>query len=460
MNTLLIRNGTVITADSQILADIYIEDELIKEIAPHIKHIAQKEIDASGCYIFPGGIDPHTHMDLPVMGTHSSDDFESGSRAALFGGTTTIIDFANQTRGNTLSEALKLWHQKAARKTLTDYSFHVSVTEVNDSTEAEIKQMVENEGITSFKTFLAYPQMKLDITSLKRLLKILKKYGALLTNHAEDGELIEKLLASHQTNKQEAPLYHYLTRPAVVEEKAVSQMISLAQEENYPVYLVHLSTEQAARLVHQARQKNIPVIGETCPQYLLLDHQLYDNEIALEAAKYIMSPPAREAKDRAALWESLGNDSLQVVGTDHCPFMLAQKQKGLPHFWSIPNGIPGIENRLELLYNFGVLKGLITLSQFVKLTSTNPAKIFGLYPQKGTIAVGSHADIVIFDPNRRSTISAANHHMNVDYNPYEGYQLTGKCQTVILRGNIAIEQDQCLIPRGFGRFIKRSKPLL
>ncbi|EHQ30448.1 dihydropyrimidinase [Mucilaginibacter paludis DSM 18603] len=454
--SVLIKNGRVITAGNDCIADIYIEGEVIKAIGQNLQVKAEKEIDAAGMLVFPGGIDPHVHLAMPFMGTFSSDDYETGTRAALYGGTTTVIDFVLQTQGDSLKAALTDWQSRATGTAVGDYSFHMAVTDFNENTKAEIKQMIEEEGISSFKTFMAYKgALMIDDRQMFGLMSEVKKQGGMVTTHATNGDVIDFLVAKHRAEGKLSPLYHYLSQPEVTEAEASNRFAQMAGYTGCPAYIVHLTCEGALNAVRDAGRRNYQVFAETCIQYLILDASLYENDF--EGAKWVMSPPLREKKDQAALWAGINQGLLQIVATDHCPFMWEQKLMGKNDFSKIPNGHPAIENRIELLYSEGVAKGKISLNKFVEVSSTNAAKIFGMFPRKGTIAVGSDADIVIFDPNGKHTLSAATHHMNVDYSGYEGWEVSGKVKTVLLRGKVAIDGDECLVEKGNGQFIKRSK---
>jgi dihydropyrimidinase len=454
--SLLIKNGRIITAGEDQVADIFIEEERISSIGKNLQVQADHTIDAAGMLIFPGGIDPHVHLDMPFMGTFSSDSYESGTRAALYGGTTMVIDFILQKQGNSLQAALDEWNSRANGNAVGDYSFHMAVTDFNEQTKKEIKHFVEEEGITSFKTFMAYKgALMIDDRQMIGLMEEVKKQGGLVTVHATNGDMIDYLVAKHREEGKLSPLYHYLSQPEVTEAEASERFADMADYTGCPGYIVHLTCEGALNAVRNATRRNQNVLVETCIQYLVLDASLYEKDF--EGAKWVMSPPLREKKDQATLWAGINQGLVKVVATDHCPFKWEQKLMGEKDFSKIPNGHPAIEHRMELLYSEGVHKGRISLNKFVELTSTNPAKIFGMFPQKGTIGIGSDADIVIFDPNASHTISAASHHMNVDYSAYEGWQLTGKVKKVILRGKLVIDEAKCLAQKGYGKFIKRAK---
>lgn len=454
--SLLIKNGRIVTADADYTADIFIDNETVQTIGKNLPVKADQEIDATGKLVFPGGIDPHVHLDMPFMGTFSSDNYETGTRAALYGGTTMVIDFILQKQGNSLQSALDEWRGRSNNNCVGDYSFHMAVTDFNDNTRTEIKKMIEQEGITSFKTFMAYKgALMIDDRQMIGLMEEVKKYGGLINVHATNGDMIDYLIAKHRAEKKLSPLYHYLSQPEITEAEASERFADMAYYTGCPGYIVHLTCEGALNAVRNATRRNQKVFVETCIQYLLLDASLYEKDF--EGAKWVMSPPLRQPKDQATLWAGINQGLVQVVATDHCPFKWEQKLMGKDDFSKIPNGHPAIENRMELLYSEGVHKGKISLNKYVEVSSTNAAKIFGMFPRKGTIAPGSDADIVIFDPGETHTLSVNTHHMNVDYSAYEGWEITGKVKTVILRGQIAIDNGKCLAQKGYGKFIKRNK---
>jgi dihydropyrimidinase len=456
MSSLLIKNGTVVTASETVKADVYIQGEKVHTIGTGLSMKADQTIDASGCYLFPGGIDAHTHMDLPFMGTSSSDDFESGTLAGLYGGTTTIIDFAFQKQGDTLQNGLNIWHEKANGKAVGDYAFHMVVTDFNDNTRKEIKGLVD-QGITSFKTFMAYKgALMVDDRQLVGLFHEVEKCGGIVTTHAENGDLVDTLIAENRAKGNLTPEYHARSRPPICEAEATGRIADLAFEGNHPLYIVHMTCEDALNRVRQAMMRNQKIHVETCIQYLLLDDSVYLEE-NFGGAKYVMSPPIRKKKDQEALWAGIDQGIVEVVATDHCPFCMDQKRAGEKDFSKIPNGAPAIENRMELLFSEGVLKRGMSLNKFVDLTSTAPARIFGLAPKKGSIAVGMDADIVVFDPKRKHTTSAKTHHMNCDFSIFEGWEVTGKCRQTILRGKLAIDDGKALVGKGYGKFLPRAK---
>lgn len=453
--SILIKGGRIVTASDDFIADLYIEDEKIHTIGKQLSIQADREIDASGKLVFPGAIDPHVHLDMPFMGTFSSDSYETGTLAALHGGTTTVIDFILQTQGKSLRHALEQWQGRANGNAYGDYSFHMAVTDFNDQTKKEVKEMVE-EGITSFKTFMAYKgALMIDDGQMVGLMKEVKAQGGMVTVHATNGDMIDALIAKHRSEGKLSPLYHYLSQPEVTEAEASARFCDMANYTGVKAYIVHLTCEGALNAVRRSTERNQNVLVETCIQYLLLDASLYEKNF--EGAKWVMSPPLRQPKDQETLWAGINQGLVRVVATDHCPFNWEKKLLGKDDFSKIPNGHPAIEHRVELLFSEGVKKGRISLHRFVEVLCTNPAKIFGMHPRKGCIAVGADADIVIFDPNKKHQLSAKSHHMNVDYSAYEGWEVTGKCETVLLRGKIAIDQGEVHIKRGYGQFLKRNK---
>ena len=456
MNT-LIRNGTVVTARDTTAADILIEGELIREVRPGIAgQAAEKIIDATGLYVMPGGIDAHTHLDMPFGGTTSSDDLETGTRAAAFGGTTSIIDFAIQPRGTRMRDALDTWWKKAEGRTTIDYGLHMIVTDLAGAGLEDMDEMVR-EGVTSFKLFMAYPNvLMVDDATIFKALSQTAKNGALICMHAENGSVIDVIIARALAEGKTAPVYHALTRPPRAEAEAVHRAIAMAEIAGAPVYIVHLSSEDALNEVREARDRGVPAFAETCPQYLLLSIEELERP-GFEGAKFVFTPPLRPKEHQPKLWDGLKHDHLQVVSTDHCPFCFEdQKVLGKDDFTKIPNGGPGIENRLQLIYHHGVNTGKLSLNRFVELTSTTPARLFGMYPKKGEIAPGSDADLVLWDPNATHTISSKTHHMRVDYSMFEGFQVRGNAHTVFSRGRIIVEDGQFLGKPGEGRFLKRQ----
>ncbi|HEX4947914.1 MAG TPA: dihydropyrimidinase [Blastocatellia bacterium] len=455
----LIKNGHIVTAVDSYIADVLIDGETIAMIGKDLTSVVSnidRTIDATNKLVIPGGIDPHTHMDLPFGGTSSSDDFETGTRAAAFGGTTSIIDFAVQYKDQSLNQALDVWFQKAEGKAATDYGFHLICTDLPDERLPELKALID-QGVSSFKLFMAYPGVFLvDDGTIFKAMTTAGENGGLICMHAENGVVIDVLVKRALAQGHTAPKYHALTRPTRAEAEGVHRAIALAEMANSPVYIVHLSCYDALKEVQNARDLGLRAYAETCPQYLLLDYSYYERE-DFEGAKYVMTPPLRGIENQEKLWKGLRSDDLQVISTDHCPFcMKEQKELGRDDFSKIPNGGPGVENRMSLIYHHGVAQGRINLNRFVELTSTAAAKIFGLFPKKGTIAVGSDADIVIFDPNREQTISAATHHMRVDYSAYEGWTVTGVTEVVLSRGNVIVENGEWKGNAGAGQFLKRG----
>jgi dihydropyrimidinase len=455
----LIKGGRVVTAVDSYMADILIEDSTVSLIGRDLEKIAgevDRKIDASGKLVIPGGIDPHTHMDLPFGGTSSSDDFETGTRAAAFGGTTTIIDFAVQYHGQALNQALDVWFAKAQGKATIDYGFHMIVTDMPDQRLDELHSLID-QGVSSFKLFMAYPGVFLvdDGTIFKAMSKA-GEHGGLICMHAENGVVIDVLVKRAIAEGKTAPKYHALTRPTRAEAEGVHRAIAIAEMANSPVYIVHLSCYDALKEVQAARDLGLPAFAETCPQYLFLDYSLYEQE-GFEGAKYVMTPPLRDKSNQEHLWKGLRGNDLQVISTDHCPFCFKeQKELGRDDFSKIPNGGPGVEHRMSLIYDGGVVQNRISVNRFVELTSTAAAKIFGLFPKKGTIAVGSDADIVVFDPNREQIISAKTHHMHVDYSAYEGRKVRGVTEVVLSRGNVIVENGEFKGKAGDGKFLKRG----
>ncbi|MEC0231449.1 dihydropyrimidinase [Paenibacillus alba] len=453
----LIKNGIIVTAVDQYQADILIENGIITQIGQSLMHEGAEMIDAEGRYVFPGGVDPHTHLDMPFGGTVTADDFETGTRAAAFGGTTTVIDFCLTNKGVPLSQSVQTWHAKAAGKAVIDYSFHLMIAEINDDVLAELPAMIHEEGITSLKVFMAYKNVfQADDGTLYRTLLEAKRHGALVMVHAENGDVIDYLIKEALEAGNTDPIYHALTRPSLIEGEATGRAAKLTELAGSQLYVVHVTCEEAVAQIAEARNRGVDIWGETCPQYLVLDQSCLEKP-HFEGAKYVWSPPLRPQFHQEALWTALKNGQLQTLGSDHCSFnFIGQKELGLGDFSKIPNGGPCIEDRFSILYSEGVAKGRITLNQFVDIVSTRSAKLFGLFPRKGTIAVGSDADIVIFDPAVTRILSAETHHMQVDYNPFEGLEVRGEPITVLSRGEYVIENKQFAGNPGAGQFIKRK----
>jgi len=453
----IIRNGSVVTATDTYKADLAIANGKVAAIGNDLPvENASKVLDASGKLVLPGGIDVHTHLDMPFGGTTSADDFETGTRAAAFGGTTTLIDFAIQYKGQPLRQAFDTWMGKAAGKAVCDYAFHCIVTDVSGGQLAQMNDLV-HEGVTSFKLFMAYPGVfMLDDGSIFRALQTTSGNGGLVCMHAENGSAIDVIVQQALAEGKKAPKYHALTRPTTAEAEATARAIALAEMAGAPIYIVHLSCNDALQKVREARDRGLPVYAETCPQYLYLSIENFDAP-GFEGAKYVFTPPLREKWHQEKLWNGLKCDHLQVVSTDHCPFCFKeQKELGRDDFTKIPNGGPGVEHRMSLIYSGGVASGRFGANRFVELVATTPAKLFGLYPRKGTIAVGSDADLVIFDPHRKHTISAKTHHMRVDYSMFEGIQVTGMPDVVLSRGKVVVEGDKFLGRAGQGEFLRRA----
>ena len=458
----LIKNGTIVTAIDRWIGDVYCKDGKIAAISqeggalPASAH--DETIDASGQYVFPGGLDPHVHMELPFMGTVSSDDFETGTAAGVAGGTTSIIDFVIPARDQDLMQALAQWRDKA-RKAVADYAFHMAVTWWGDRTAAWMQRCVRDEGIPSFKTFMAYRgAIGVDDVELIQVMRTAKELGALVTVHAEHGDMVVELQNKMIADGKTGPKYHALSRPPEVEAEATSRAIMFGRMTGEPIYIVHVTCREAAAAIADARMQGLPVWGETCTQYLLLDDSVYDKP-DFEGAAYVMSPPIRAKGHQDALWNALRAGQLQVVATDHCPFhQKGQKEAGKDDFRKIPNGASGIQHRLSLLYTYGVRTGRLSLHEFVDLTSTRAAKIFGLYPRKGSITVGADADLVVFDPDARGTISAKTHRHRCDRSIFEGFAVTGLPSHVVVNGRIQYQDGDLRVERGAGRYLPRTLP--
>lgn len=453
----LIRNGTIVTSTKTFPADLLIDGERIADISAGIPvERADRVIDAAGMLLLPGGIDVHTHLDMPFGGTTSSDDFETGTKAAAFGGTTTLIDFAIQPKGTKMRDALDLWWKKAENKASIDYGLHMIVTDLGEAGLEDMDDMV-NEGVASFKLFMAYPGvLMVDDATIFKALSRTAKNGALICLHAENGGIIDVIVKRAISEGKTAPIYHGLTRPVAAEAEAVHRAVAMSEISGAPVYIVHLSSEEALNEVRAARDRGVPIFAETCPQYLLLSIEDLARP-GFEGAKYVFTPPLREKRHPPKLWDGLKNDHLQVVSTDHCPFCFEdQKILGKDDFTKIPNGGPGVENRLQLLFHHGVNAGKLSLNRFVELVSTTPARLFGLYPRKGELAPGSDADIVIWDPNADHLISAKTHHMRCDYSMFEGFQVKGNAKMVLSRGEVIVEEGKFQGRAGRGSFLRRE----
>jgi dihydropyrimidinase len=457
----LITSGRVVTARETFVADVLMEGSAISEVRAGIDRAGHTLMDAAGMLLLPGGIDAHTHMDMPFGGTVSADDFETGTRAAAMGGTTTIVDFAIQAKGTRMRDALDLWRAKAEGKACIDYGLHMIVTDLGTNAGKQglddMDDMVR-EGVASFKLFMAYPGvLMVDDGTIFKALQRTAKNGALICMHAENGSAIDVMVQQALAEGKTAPIYHALTRPTMAEAEAVHRAIALSEMAGAPVYIVHLSSEDALNQVREARDRGLPAFAETCPQYLLLSIEENMKNESFEDAKYVFTPPLREKKNQPKLWEGLQTDHLQVVSTDHCPFCFAdQKVLGKHDFTKIPNGGPGVENRMQLIYHHGVNQGKITLNRLVEITAEAPARIFGMYPRKGVIAAGSDADILIWDPEAEFTISAATHHMRVDFSMFEGYRVRGNVRQVYSRGELVVEGGRFLGKVGRGSYLRRE----
>jgi dihydropyrimidinase len=454
----LITNGTIVTADGSTAADVLIDGETVAQIGTSLATngvTADETIDAAGRWLIPGAIDAHTHMELPFGGTFAKDTFETGTRAAAFGGTTTILDFAVQSKGRSLREGLDTWLAKAEGNAVADYGFHMIMSDVTDDSLKEMDQLVA-EGIPDFKLFTAYPGVFYsDDGAIFRAMQQTGRNGGLIMMHAENGMAIDIVAADLVNEGKTDPLYHGIARYPVFEGEATNRVIRLAEAAQVPVYIVHLSARDALNAVRDARDRGSQVFAETCPQYLFLSIDDLGN--GFEGAKFVCSPPLRSADHQDELWTGLIRDDLQLVATDHCPFDFhGQKELGRGDFRKVPNGLPGVEDRVDLLHDGGVVGGRMSRERWVEVISTAPAKLFGMFPRKGTIAVGSDADIVVYDPKATRTISAATHHMDVDYSCYEGRTVQGRSDIVLSRGSVIVRDGQFTGAKGHGRFIKRA----
>ena len=466
MNATLIRAGRVITATDDYLADVLMRDGVIEAIGRQL--VVGEDVnvvDATGLYVLPGGVDTHVHLENVIGPTVTCDTFASGTRAAAFGGTTTIIDFALQTGVDSPLGAIARAQRSAEPQVAIDYSLHVIVTRVDEQVLADVRHAMRHEGVTSFKMFMAYPGvMMADDAAIFRMLRQVGADGGMVALHAENGTVIDLLIKEALEAGHTSPRYHALTRPAIMEGEATHRGIRLAELAEAPIYFVHVSSNQALKHIVTARDEGIPVFAETCPHYLLFDDSVYDSD-DVSIAKYVMTPPLRTSEDQKHLWRALRYDDLQVIATDHCPFCMKeghlgyrqQKMRGKDDFSLIPNGAPGIETRLVSLFDIGVMQGRLSLNRFVQLTSTTPAKLFGLFPKKGTIAVGSDADVVLFDPNATQTVHAHALHGNCDYTLLEGRSLRGRVEKVFLRGTLIVDGPQWLGREGMGRFVPRGE---
>lgn len=456
---IILKGGKVVTAVDTYYADIRIEGEKIVSIGIDIEKSEDEIINAKGCYIMPGGIDTHTHFDLDVGNLITADDFESGTKAAIIGGTTTILDHATQNKGESLKETLRKQHEKSDGVCYCDYGFHMGITDWNIKTSNEMEDMIK-EGVTSFKMYMAYKgKLQVDDGEIFKALKKSKKINALLCFHCENGDVIEELACEAKASGNKSPYYHAITRPVEVEREAITRLLNLAEIADVPVYIVHLSSKEGLLSILDAKKRGVKVYVETCPQYLLLDDSYYGEKESdnFEGAKYVISPPLRKIYDQDALWNGISSREIITIGSDHCSFNYeGKKSLGIEDFTKIPNGVPGVENRMGLIYTYGVLRGRISINEMVAITSTNAAKLFGIYPQKGTIAAGSDADIIVWDPDFNSFISAEKQTQNVDYTPYEGFKQQGRVLHEFLRGNKVIFNTRFLENEPLGKFLFRK----
>lgn len=457
MDTTIIKNGTIVTAGETYQADILIKGETISQIGHDFPEDGADVIDASGRYVFPGGIDPHTHLEMPFGGTVTRDDFETGTIAAAHGGTTTVIDFCLTGKDKPLEDSIQEWHDKSKDKAVVDYSFHLMIGEMNETVLKQLPGIIEKHGITSFKVFMAYKNVfQADDETLFETLLAAKDLGALVMVHAENGDVIHYLTEKALAEGKTEPIYHALTRPPEIEGEATGRAAQLTALADSQLYVVHVSCQEAVEKIADARRKGTAVFGETCPQYLMLD-QTYMEKPNFEGAKYVWSPPLRDKKNQELLWKAIQSGDLQTIGSDQCSFDFhGQKDLGIDDFTKIPNGGPMIEDRFSIIYSEGVAKGRISLQKFVEITSARAAQLFGLFPQKGAVAVGSDADLVIFNPGVTRTISVDTHHMAVDYNAFEGMEVQGEVETVLVRGKAVVRNKETVGKPGSGRYMKRK----
>lgn len=463
---ILLKGGTVVGSERCVKADVLISGEKIVRIGQDLSAENANVVDVSGKLLFPGFIDAHTHFDLETA-VFTADNFETGSKAAIIGGTTCVVDFGTQNKGETLAQALKNWHDKADGKTSCDYGFHMSISEWNDDVLKEMDDMVK-EGITSFKLYMAYDNLRVTDAEMYQILKKVRDIHGIVGTHCENGDLVNELIKDTVADGKLAPKYHPDSRPPIVEAEAIKRYLAIAQLADVPVNIVHLSTEEGYKEVTTAREKGQTVYVETCPQYLVMDESSYKTGVAgdqkpdpdeFAGAKFVMSPPLRKKTDNDCLWQAMADDKINTVSTDHCSFNYkGDKELGREAFNKIPNGIPGVEHRPVIIYSFGVKQGKITVEQMCKVLAENPAKLFGMYPQKGVISVGSDADIVVWSPDERWVISSKNQHHNCDYTPYEGLDVCGKAESVYLRGEKVVENGE-LIKEKLGKYIYRDKSI-
>jgi dihydropyrimidinase len=454
----LIKGGRVITAADDYVADVFIDGERISLIGESLDVAADKVIDASGKYVLPGCIDPHTHLDMPFGGTVTIDDVESGQTSAAFGGTTCHVDFVIQPHGSSFADALADWKSKADGKQVIDMGYHMAVTDLREGGSLEELASLPDQGVTSYKLFMAYKgALMVDDETLFKTMEVAAETGALVMVHAENGDAIDVLVKRALAEGHTEPHWHALTRPPETEGEATNRAIQLARVAGSPLYVVHVSCAESVEPIRIAREKGWNIWGETCTQYFFVDYTFLERP-NFEGAKFVYTPPPRDKANQDVLWNAVRTDVLSAISTDHCAFNWdGQKTLGKDDFSKIPNGGPGIENRLQMIHQFGVREGRISLNRMVELLATNPAKLFGLYPRKGTLAVGSDADVVVFDPEKRVTLSAKNHHSKVDYNLFEGTEVQGSPEVVLLRGNVLVENDELVARPGIGEFVKRAK---
>lgn len=459
MGTVL-KGGYIVTSEETVRSDIRIDGEKIESIGLSVGKDGDEIIDLKGSYILPGGIDAHTHFDLELPNIKTSDDFKSGTKSAIAGGTTTIIDFVNCHRGETLSDALEIYKEKTREKCYSDYGFHMTLCEWNKEIESEMEEMVK-QGITSFKMYMAYKDtLQVNEEEIEQALKKAKELGALISFHCENGDEIIKNIKDLISKGNSAVKYHEASRSSEVEYEAVNTIIEIARKVNYPVFIVHLSSKMSLDAVIKARQEGVKIFVETCPHYLLLNKDFYElkEDNGLEGSKYVMSPPLRSREDNNALWEGIKLGEIDTIATDHCSFNYKDKRENAKiDFSKIPNGIPSVQHRMELIFSYGVEDKIISLNEMVKLTSTNPAKVFGLYPKKGEIKVGSDADLLVIEDGYEDTISFKNSIQEVDYTPYEGFKSNGKIKRVFLRGKELVKDGEFIGKEPTGQYISRNK---
>ena len=456
--SVLIKGGRVITAADDYVADLFIEGERISLIGGSLDVQADRVIDAGGMYVLPGAVDPHTHLEMPWRGKTTVDDFYHGHVAAAFGGTTTHVDFCIQGKGQTFAEALEIWHGKRDGKAIIDNGFHIIVTDLESGSLEELATLPEEHGVSSYKLFMAYnDSLRISDEGLFKVMQVAAKTGACVMVHAENGDAIEVLIADAIAAGNTDPVYHALTRPPEVEGEATNRAVQLAHVAGAPLYVVHVSCEESLEPIRIARRKGWDVWGETCTQYFFVDLSFLERMDGFEAGNYVYTPPPRPKRTQPILWDAVRLDDLQAISTDHCAYTREQKLLGTDDFRAIPNGAVGMENRLHMIHQFGVREGRITLNRMVELLCTNPAKLFGMYPRKGTLAVGSDADVVIFDPEKRHTISASTHHSACDINIYEGTEVVGSPEVVLRRGEVIVEGGELQAKPGSGQFVKRAR---